>query len=170
MPVDLSKRSVDDILFEPTFPTRLRPTTPPYYVPEAPRESATEFDPFYSGCDETKLCFGSPSGCVSSKNCKAAVAVTVNGDKFDFELQATDNAAWVGVGLSDDTQMGDDSVIECVNEAGGVDAYMSWTSPRPSLGVSRLTNVSSGWNAKSRVVKIAFAVENGHHLTIGQCE
>lgn len=79
---------------------------------------------------------------MSSKNCKAAVAVTVNGDKYDFELQATDNAAWVGAGLSSDAQMGDDSVIECVKEAAGVDTYMSWTSPRPNLGVSRLTNVN----------------------------
>lgn len=58
-------------------------------------------------------------------------------------MKATDGAAWVGVGLSEDEQMGDDSVIECVREGNGVDAYMSWTSARPNLGVTRLRNVRS---------------------------
>lgn len=139
-PVELSKRSIDP--FQPSnFPTRPRTTTPPYYVPEEPKSSA-EFDPFYTGCDETKLCFGAPGGCVASKNCKAVAAVRVNGDRYEFEMQATDGAAWVGVGLSEDDQMGDDSVIECVKEGNGVEAYMSWTTPRPSLGVNRLRNVS----------------------------
>lgn len=38
------------------------------------------------------------------------------------------NAAWVGLGFSEDTQMGDDSVIECVKEANLVNAYTSFTT------------------------------------------
>lgn len=140
VPVEINGRAVSDDPFVPF--QRPRVTTPPYYVPEQPGPSSTEFDAFYAGCDETKLCFGAPSGCVASKTCKAAVAVTVTGNRYEFNLKATDGAAWVGVGLSDDSQMGDDSVLECVREGSAVDAYMSWTSPRPSLGVTRLRNVS----------------------------
>lgn len=90
----------------------------------------------------TKLCFGAQSaGCLVSKNCKAIVAVTVTGDKYDFEMKADSNAAWVGVGLSDDNKMGDDSVIECVKRGTGVAAYMSWTSRTP-FSATRLSNVS----------------------------
>lgn len=38
-----------------------------------------------------------------------------------------DRAAYVAIGLSDDNKMGKDSVIECVNEAGSIKAYASWT-------------------------------------------
>lgn len=33
----------------------------------------------------------------------------------------------MAIGLSDDNKMGKDSVIECVNEAGSIKAYASWT-------------------------------------------
>lgn len=89
-----------------------------------------------------KLCFGVPQNCVASKNCKAVAAVIVNGDQYDFELQAGNNAAWVAVGLSDDQKMGGDSVIECVRTPNGdVAAYMSWTTANP-YSSTRLANVS----------------------------
>lgn len=71
-----------------------------------------------------------------------AVAVTVAGDKYDFELKAEPSAAWVGVGLSEDDKMGDDSVIECVKRGNGVAAYMSYTKGSPNYGAPRLANVS----------------------------
>ncbi|KAK9732358.1 Reeler domain [Popillia japonica] len=112
-------------------------TTPNYKVAEKPEASA-EFDPFYEGCGTKKSCFGAPEACVQSKNCKAVVAITVYGGRYEFELKADKSASWVGVGLSEDAKMGDDSVVECVKDRnGGVKAYMSWTSPRPNLGVSR---------------------------------
>lgn len=116
-------------------------TTPPYFQPAAPKESSTEFDSFYEGCGNVKLCFGSPEGCISSRNCKAVTAVTVTGEIYDFELKASGNVAWVGVGLSNDTKMGDDSVIECVKGGNGVQAFMSYTGIQPYRAV-RLTNVS----------------------------
>ncbi|GJQ82659.1 hypothetical protein Trydic_g19676 [Trypoxylus dichotomus] len=113
-------------------------STTPSYKPEDKTEASTEFDQFYGGCDTKKTCFGVPEGCVKSRNCKAVVAVTVFGGRYEFELKADKSAAWVGVGLSEDAQMGDDSVMECVKDKnGGVKAYMSWTTPRPSLGVFR---------------------------------
>ncbi|KAG5873692.1 hypothetical protein JTB14_016859 [Gonioctena quinquepunctata] len=89
-------------------------------------------DPFYRGCGETKYCFGAPEGCTVSQNCNSAVTVHPTGDSHIFEMKAGGNAAWVGVGLSDDNKMGDDSVIECVKLPNGqVDAYMSWTGAKP---------------------------------------
>lgn len=118
-------------------------TTPPYFQPAAPKESSTEFDSFYEGCGNVKLCFGSPEGCISSRNCKAVTAVTVTGEIYDFELKASGNVAWVGVGLSNDTKMGDDSVIECVKGGNGVQAFMSYTGIQPYRAV-RLTNPQLG--------------------------
>lgn len=68
--------------------------------------------------------------------------MTVIGDKYDFELKAESSAAWVGVGLSNDDKMGDDSVLECVKRGNGVAAYMSYTNGAPNYGSPRLANVS----------------------------
>lgn len=101
-------------------------------------------DPIYDGCGETKTCFGFPDNCVNSKSCRAITAVTVRGERYEFELKtaAEDNARYVAVGLSDDTKMGDDSVVECVRENGRIQAYASWTTPRPNLGNTRRGVVS----------------------------
>ncbi|XP_074042422.1 putative ferric-chelate reductase 1 homolog isoform X2 [Leptinotarsa decemlineata] len=126
-----------------TPPRRPFLTTPPYFSPEPVTEASTEFDPFYDGCGDTKLCFGTPVNCDRSKNCKAVVAVTVTGDKYDFEMKADRSAAWVGVGLSDDDKMGRDSVIECVKAGNGVETYMSWTGTNP-YRADRLSNPRLG--------------------------
>lgn len=101
-------------------------------------------DPFYNGCGETKTCSGFPDGCVNTKSCQAVAAVTVRGERYEFEMKtsAEDNARYVAVGLSDDTKMGDDSVMECVRENGRIQAYASWTTPRPNLGNTRQGVVS----------------------------
>lgn len=49
------------------------------------------------------------------------------------------NAAYVALGLSDDNQMGDDLVIECVPQNGQVNMYSSLTSGKNTgYGVTRL--------------------------------
>lgn len=137
-PIQISKRSKDD---DPAVTsTKVSSTTPPYFSPEQERESSTDFDPFYSDCDKKKSCFGVPSGCVNTKNCKVVSAVTVRGDRYIFEIKAAD-AAFAAVALSEDSVMGDDSVIECVKDGSNIQAYMSWTNPRPTLGVTRLSKV-----------------------------
>ncbi|XP_030765696.1 putative ferric-chelate reductase 1 homolog [Sitophilus oryzae] len=139
--VPITKRGANDPTFN--FPTEPSSRTPPNFVPYQPKQSSTEFDPFYDGCAVNKLCFGAPADCVSSKSCKAVVGVIVTGDRYDFELKADSNAAWVGVGLSDDDKMGDDSVIECVKRGNGVAAYMSYTTA-PNYGAPRLANPQLG--------------------------
>lgn len=160
-PVEIDKRNVrDPIPSNPFRPNRLTTTTPPNFNPESPKQASADFDPFYDGCGSTKLCFGAPTAnCVSSKSCKAVVAITVTGDRYDFELKADSNAAWVGVGLSDDDKMGDDSVIECVKRGTGVAAYMSWTSRTP-FSATRLANVSKlfrsfGRNLNNEKLKVS---------------
>lgn len=69
-------------------------------------QTTAEEDLFYTGCRTAKNCFGSPAGCTRSKNCRAAVAVTVRGDQYVFELQALGkDTRYVAVGLSDDKNM-----------------------------------------------------------------
>ncbi|KAJ8960121.1 hypothetical protein NQ318_003840, partial [Aromia moschata] len=139
-PVRVSRDAVNDPIPEYSFqPNRPTSTTPPNFVREVPREASTDFDPFYDGCSASKLCFGAPINCVASKSCKAVVAVTVAGDKYDFELKADGSAAWVGVGLSDDDKMGRDSVIECVKRGSGLAAFMSWTNVPPTTPLGSLT-------------------------------
>lgn len=117
-------------------------TTPPYYTPENAPSAAVRSDPFYNGCSESKLCFGTPDGCVSTQNCEAVAAVAVIGDRYEFELKATSpDVAWVAAGLSSDAKMGDDSVIECVKQGISVRAFSSRTTARPYSAI-RLPNVS----------------------------
>jgi hypothetical protein len=68
-------------------------------------------------------------------------------------MKATSNAAWVGVGLSEDEKMGDDSVIECAKKGSSVGAHMSWTTGSPNFGAARLNNVTV-------VVYVPFAIAN----------
>ncbi|XP_072391895.1 putative ferric-chelate reductase 1 homolog [Diabrotica undecimpunctata] len=122
-------------------------TTPPYFSPPASKEQSFEYDPFYKGCGNDKLCFGHPVNCINSGNCIVATAVTVTGDKYDFEVKSrgTEKGTpkWAGVGLSLDAKMGDDSVIECVNDGNGLKAYMSFTAVMP-YKATRLDNPQLG--------------------------
>lgn len=58
-------------------------------------------------------------------------------------MKAVREAAYVAVGLSDDDKMGDDSVIECVNQQNQMKAFMSRTIPRNNLNAVRLPRVST---------------------------
>lgn len=101
-------------------------------------------DPIYEGCGETKTCFGFPDGCVGTKSCRTVATSTVRGESYEFEIKSSpgENPSYVAVALSTDDKMGDDSVMECVPEAGNIRAYTSWTLPRPNLGVTRQGIVS----------------------------
>lgn len=88
------------------------------------------YDVFYEGCGTVKNCFGYPPGCLKTMNCRAVTSVTVQGDKYTFQMQAM-NAKYVATGLSEDRMMGADSVAECVQEEGNnrIKAYLSWNIP-----------------------------------------
>lgn len=155
-------------------------STPSYFNPQddSKSQSATDFDPFYDGCDTKKTCFGAPANCVRTKNCKAVVAITVYGDRYEFELKALAPAVWVGVGLSDDSQMGDDSVLECARStgSGAVQAFLSYTTPRPNLNVIRekrpqegiqlLSSTVDNGNMYCRVVRDVKTTSNGKEIDL----
>lgn len=139
----ISKRYQDDLPLQGAgSPPKI--ATPPHYIPEETTLAVRKSDSFYDGCAVTKLCFGTPDGCVSTQDCAAVVAVTVSGERYEFEMKAVGKPAWVGVGLSDDDKMGDDSVIECIKDGSSVKPYLSWTTPRPNLNAVRITNPQQG--------------------------
>ncbi|XP_037714123.1 putative ferric-chelate reductase 1 homolog isoform X2 [Drosophila subpulchrella] len=116
--------------------TTRTPYVPPSY--SAPNNvAAVVSDPIYTGCGQSKNCFGFPDGCVASKTCTSIAVVTVRGDVFEFEIQSGKgtNAAYVAVGLSDDAKMGDDLTTECVPDNGRVNLYSSLTSASPYAAV-----------------------------------
>lgn len=45
-------------------------------------------DPIYEGCGSVKTCFGLPDNCVNDQSCRIITAVTVKGDRFEFEVQS----------------------------------------------------------------------------------
>lgn len=128
--VNVRKRSID-VLTSSTPISTHRTTTPPYYNPPADHEIDTE-DPIYTGCDQMKNCFGTPAGCIEAQNCKAMVTVMVRGERYLFELQARDSK-YVAVGLSEDSKMGEDSVVECANEGGEIALHMSWNPAKDNI-------------------------------------
>ncbi|XP_015433243.1 PREDICTED: putative ferric-chelate reductase 1 homolog isoform X2 [Dufourea novaeangliae] len=129
--VNVNKRSID-VLTSSTPISTLRTTTPPYYNPTVDYETKEVEDSMYTGCGATKNCFGTPAGCVETKNCMAIVTVFVRGERYLFEMQARDSK-YVAVGLSDDSKMGDDSVVECANEGGEIALHMSWNSGKHNM-------------------------------------
>ncbi len=46
-------------------------------------------------------------------------------------------AVYVSFALSDDEEMGDDSVIECVLNGGNISSFHSWNTERPSFDNTR---------------------------------
>jgi hypothetical protein len=61
-------------------------------------------DPIYDGCGSKKTCFGFPSDCVETKSCTAVVSCLVEGERYEFDMQAK-KSAYVAVGLSQDVTM-----------------------------------------------------------------
>ncbi|XP_008208684.1 putative ferric-chelate reductase 1 homolog isoform X1 [Nasonia vitripennis] len=136
--ITVVKRSIDIHSSPPTI-TFPRVTTPPYYSPTPENLDNAPTNAFYEGCGSTKNCFGLADGCVDQKNCRAAVSVLVEGERYIFEMQATD-AQYVAVGLSDDTKMGDDSVVECENRNDRVSLQMSWNEGKRNRRIAKPSN------------------------------
>lgn len=84
-------------------------------------------DQIYDDCGDKKTCFGIPNGCIVTKSCSSFSAVKVQGSKYTVEMLSQKQAAYIAVGLSSDDKMGNDLVIECINDA-GVKAFTSWTT------------------------------------------
>lgn len=107
------------------------------------------------GCGDVKGCFGLQGGtCVQEGSCSAMVTYAVKGQRYEFELWATDTPAnaYVAVAFSDDDIMGDDSVSECTLVNGRVNAYMSYNEGKS--------------NTRLRDVYYCFQIENSLRATI----
>lgn len=130
-----------DTVITTSAPAASAPTTtqpPPVIMETKPKPQTETRDLIYQGCDDTKLCFGVPQNCIQQGNCKAVVAVFVDGEIYTFEIQGTDNPKYVAAGLSMDNKMGEDSAMECVrNDNGRVSLFTSWTYPKAEPYVSR---------------------------------
>lgn len=48
-----------------------------------------DIEGIYEGCDDVKLCFGIPEGCVGRRDCDLLGAVTHDSGTFEFELLST---------------------------------------------------------------------------------
>ncbi|GBP56403.1 Putative ferric-chelate reductase 1 homolog [Eumeta japonica] len=111
--------------------------TPPIIMESKPSPPPRSVDSIYQGCSDTKLCFGSPEGCIQKADCQGIVTVFVAGDEYTFEVQATGSPKYVAAALSMDSKMGDDSAMECVQNNGRITLHASWTYPRTEPYVNR---------------------------------
>ncbi|CAD5122750.1 DgyrCDS11159 [Dimorphilus gyrociliatus] len=66
------------------------------------------------GCGVTKGCYREPSGCQDG-SCSLLLAWTVEDNVVQFQMSALTNG-YIALGFSKDQYMGDDSVVECVNQ------------------------------------------------------
>lgn len=65
-------------------------------------------------CGVSKGCYREPAGCRDGE-CSLLATWTVNNDDIHFELSGLTNG-YIALGFSKDQYMGDDSVIECIND------------------------------------------------------
>uniref|UniRef100_T1JGZ2 Ferric-chelate reductase 1 n=1 Tax=Strigamia maritima TaxID=126957 RepID=T1JGZ2_STRMM len=88
-------------------------------------------DDIYEGCRVSKGCYGEPVGCTSSRNCVALVTFRRKDENIAFDLMGP-AGGWIAVGFSKDRSMGDDSVVECVENqrTGVVDVFTSFNRGR----------------------------------------
>ncbi|RNA44203.1 ferric-chelate reductase 1 -like protein [Brachionus plicatilis] len=102
-----------------------------------------------TGCDKQFGCFRQPSGC-DGKNCDYFVSWKNEGDSINFIMstRASSNNAYLAIGFSKDSTMGDDSVVICFNErinSNDIQLFYNFDSysdildlDRPNLGLSEL--------------------------------
>lgn len=62
------------------------PSDPNQPEPEIPEPPVIDGENIYNGCDDEKVCFGYPRGCLNSHDCDLFTAVRYKDKKFQFEL------------------------------------------------------------------------------------
>ncbi|RMZ94888.1 ferric-chelate reductase 1 -like protein, partial [Brachionus plicatilis] len=102
-----------------------------------------------TGCDKQFGCFRQPSGC-DGKNCDYFVSWKNEGDSINFIMstKVSSNNAYLAIGFSKDSTMGDDSVVMCFNErinSNDIQLFYNYDRysdildfDRPNLGLSGL--------------------------------
>ncbi|TRY68796.1 hypothetical protein TCAL_09394 [Tigriopus californicus] len=117
---------------------------------------------FYNGCGETKGCIGSTEGCVEEESCTVAMSyMGVSKDSYMIEIYGErleqSSLTFLGVGLSLDQAMKDDSIMACSfpeDDANPrMEMYLAWRqSPRP-VTADRLENPTLGITAIEGIVQ-----------------
>ncbi|CAG2056667.1 unnamed protein product, partial [Timema podura] len=144
--VEVAKRSVDNPAQSTGISTTRAPktSTVPAYIPEIEVKAAATDDPIYSGCGSTKSCFGAPDQCLDTKSCTAVTTVQVEGDRYTFEVKGR-GAGYAAVALSDDSKMGDDSVMECARDSAQnrpANVYLSYNTDKTNARSSSQRGIS----------------------------
>ncbi|VDD93809.1 unnamed protein product, partial [Enterobius vermicularis] len=116
----------------------------------------------FKNCGTSKGCWFQPPQCETDhiNDCDSSVQWTVLDDGVLFEIEATTldldpaEAHYISVGISKDTRMGDDSVVECIFAADG--------SGRAYISFNDETHNEQLYQASSVMINDTnFAVENG---------
>nr|CAH0100345.1 unnamed protein product [Daphnia galeata] len=121
--------------------TAISSTTGPALTTEEP-----ETPNVYEGCGTSKGCAATPSGCIGLRNCLMINTYKkLDDDNIQLEIygQITGDE-YVAVAFSTDRKMGEDSVVECVNNRNTVMAYQSYNTPEKIN--SRIQSQSPGFN------------------------
>lgn len=110
----------------PVLHERRSTTSPP-----VEEEETIPFTWLYTGCYESKGCFGGPSGCVDKRSCSHVVTYALNGSQFHIEMM-TKTPGWAGVGFSDDLKMGRDAVTVCaINGSNSrISIFQTWNTKK----------------------------------------
>lgn len=96
----------------------------------------------YSQCGISKGCFGFPLDCVEREDCEVLVSYTYSqeGVSFTMEGSLSNPRSYIATGISEDNEMGDDSVMECFIEENGVSAQESWNTGKTNRPIRKLRN------------------------------
>ncbi|RCN51923.1 DOMON domain protein [Ancylostoma caninum] len=96
-----------------------------------------EFDA--TECGKTKGCVRAPKECTSNEDCKISFSYkVVDGDKMEMEIfgkPPIEEDAYIAVGFSNDTRMGNDLVVFCAREEEKVFAGVAIHGQRTKIEV-----------------------------------
>lgn len=67
----------------------VQPVVPSFRPESTDHQQIAVIDAIYSGCGESKTCFGFPDGCVQLGSCNSVGTVTVRGDRYQFEIKSS---------------------------------------------------------------------------------
>ncbi|XP_054708724.1 putative ferric-chelate reductase 1 homolog isoform X2 [Uloborus diversus] len=82
----------------------------------------------YQDCFSSQGCFGYPSDCIPSEDCQVLLGYSLSNGGILFRLKGVLNSpdSYVAMALSWDQRMGDDAVMECVEEGNYAILRQSW--------------------------------------------
>ncbi|CAI4227499.1 unnamed protein product [Auanema sp. JU1783] len=87
-----------------------------------------------TACGRNKGCLFQPNGCDPGSNCQTSFSYTIDGDSMDMEIAglAGDNS-YVAIGFSDDSGMGDDTVVFCGQMNGGAVSGLGYNRGKSNI-------------------------------------